>query len=581
MAEARSVRSRGWWLATLLAPQIVIGTWLIVVPDRIAFTASQAAVLLHVALGLVTLPPFLVWLWRHARGRALRSLATDGGRLPSTARHLLTLLALLALGSGLGALWSGEGTFVGALHGAVGIACGAPLALHLFLEQRRAAAAVVAVCVVGVAGGSALLKRVLPGQSLWPEKPRFEFATVPTQSYDAASWCGECHGEIYDEWRHSTHSRAIKLPSVRRDFQRLLTERPRTVVDATLVTATTDPSGICSHCHTPLTFYGDDPTPVLDAGPPVNDGVSCSFCHTARGLRSEGPVLPETWAGANFYRSGPSTVRRYLGQAARSPALHAIGNWLIRWRPEMHRRDYDPPFLRTSEACRGCHGLILSISPFDDWRKSRFSAGGPGRATHCQDCHMARAVTGKPVEEPGRLVGWGARRPQRRSHLFPGGNVRAAEESRDEWMAARERELSRLGVRVAIEDASRDGDHASARVVLKNELVGHRFPNMETTSRYAWVELSALDEAGRALATTPPPPDNGRLEQAVVPVLYQRGNNTNESFHDSTLPSGASATYPMRVDLGAAAGRARRLRAAVYHAFDSQPIAVATVDLPR
>ena len=62
------------------------------------------------------------------------------------------------------------------------------------------------------------------------------------------------------------------------------------------------------------------------------------------------------------------------------------------------------------------------------------------------------------------------------------------------------RALATKGLLVRFAEVRREGTRIHARVVVRNQLIGHLFPAMETSQRIGWVELVALSKTGEVLA---------------------------------------------------------------------------------
>jgi hypothetical protein len=419
------------------------------------------------------------------------------------------------------------------------------------------------------------VKEAVAGEPETPRRPAFALTTRPTRLYDPAAWCGECHAEIFSEWSHSTHGATLRIPIIRQEFERVGRERGARAVDVDLrhLTPAGD-SAACVQCHAPATFHGDDGTPVLTAGPPVSDGVACSFCHTLRGLRSDVPAAgplrrtdgDRDGGQLDQYVSAPETVRRYLGQASGNPLLRRLGNLLIRWRPAMHRHDYHSPFLDGAEVCRGCHGTGETTA-FDDWKASPYNPSDGGPKVLCQDCHMARQMTGAPVVQPGRLVAWGPVRRQRRTHRFLGGNANAVEPLGDPQAVAAERALVAGSVALRLDEAHLEGARVRAHVTVENRHVGHHFPALRSP-REVWIELRALSATGEVLAATPSPAATRSMGSSPPPGAQQ-------AYGVEPIPPHGEGAIAAILDVGDRAPRVARLEARLRQSFDAQPVAVA------
>jgi hypothetical protein len=276
-----------------------------------------------------------------------------------------------------------------------------------------------------------------------------------------------------------------------------------------------------------------------------------------------------------FYVSAPETVRRYLGQGSTNPVVRWVGDYLITWRPEVHRRDYHSPFIDGSLVCKGCHGAATDTpeSPdktYPDWEASDYNASDPNERVECQDCHMAGQITGGKVREPGRLVPWGPVRAQRRSHLFLGGNAAASLRFDSPETAEKQRELGRLTLRLSIEDVVIEDGRVRAQVTLENKSVGHFFPAYESLFRFAFIRLAAIGADGSVIAVSPRP----ETVEAVVPgtpVLYRWVDPKDiRILSDTTIPPHESRTFETWVHLPPDAPAISSVEARLGHNFDPE-----------
>jgi hypothetical protein len=305
---------------------------------------------------------------------------------------------------------------------------------------------------------------------------------------------------------------------------------------------------------------------VLEDTALESQGIACSFCHTLRGL-----------GDTRHYVSAPETVRRYLGQGSSIVALRELGDLLIRWRPEAHRRDYHVPWLDGAAACAGCHR-----ESYEGWLASPYAGHGAREASdepphgpdaddavRCQDCHMAEEPRDARVLEPGRLVPWGATREQRRHHGFRGGNVRTSIVFSDDEGVRVDRGLRPGMITMRVTALRREGGEVHATVVLRNERVGHHFPTGEGgDARNVFLELETLDAHGeRVLMTRAADHDAAKLGPRPgwsVPLVQEpkdaRVPARQERAYDLVLPDGPGVV---------------RVRASVRTDFDPAPLVTA------
>jgi hypothetical protein len=599
----RNPSQAGWGAAFLIGPHLVLGTWLLVVPDRLAFTAAQVVTLAHVGLAVVTFP--LVALWVGVHLLKMRSARARGAGSTSV-KWLLTAALLLAIVTGVIVIWGGDIAQSAPLHAACGVAVGVPLALHFWLSMRRVAAGAVVGLLAVATLGSAAARRWLPQASAEATIPEFEYATRDESLYEPAANCGECHEQDYQDWKRSTHARTLELEAVRESMGRspdlleenlahvgkLISDRERPISSALVF-------GACGSCHAPTSFYGGGKPSLLHPAGLTAEGTSCSFCHTLREVRHDrnmpSPALQAQALSSDdifaimsrvpFYVSAPETVRRYLFQGSSNPLARRIANYLIRWRPEVHSRDYHSPVLDDSRACLACHSLGID-SPdvphmtYFGWEHSPFATGDQKTTVTCQDCHMVRHMTGDPVNESARMVPWGPVRPGARSHLFLGGNVKAGENLGDEGLARQQHDFNARAASVSVSRLQRVDDVLHVTVSVHSERIGHYFPALETQLRYGWVELRALDASGRSLASTPAPKDS--QDYGCASPLIMASVDDPKPDNKRLVGPRASREFVGHITLPPGAV-VDRVVAELHVSVDPSPIATATesVDGPR
>lgn len=599
-----------------LGPHVLMGLWLIAVPDTVSFTTNQLIVLVHVVLGLGTLPVILWFSIRHIR--KTWSALTGPGHA-GTSGKLGSMIAVLgAMISGVWVLWYGEGMPAATVHLWFGAACAVALLLHVTTLSLRQLAKAMTVALLGAAAFAGIVTLLVPAEPWEPFKPAFAYTERPLDLYDSAEWCGSCHKEFFDEWKSSVHGSTFKghevqheqLPFQHKGFFKFGLADAGKIVKGERGEAGKpgEPPAMfatCSHCHSPTLYYGQASEGPFGAPAPISDGVTCSFCHTLRDVRDGGDSLasarkPEAdpthvevdlakaYQIVPFYVSAPETVRRYLGQNSRDPVARWVGDKLINWWPEMHRRDYHSKFLNTSQVCQGCHGFGIDATihgTFIDWRSSRFAKGKAEEVVNCQDCHMAREMTGKPVSEPGRHVDWGPVRPRRTTHLFTGGNAEWSAKYASPAVAEHQRKWNSKSIEVEVISARQGADAVDVTVQVRTPLIAHNFPSMETVLRYAWVEVQALDASGAVVVRTKPWL-GGNFSPALFaeaadpankvpasPLIYRSEGYPHDGSVNTVMPADGKRDFAVRLPTGADTARIVKVAAQVYHSWDKQALA--------
>ena len=310
--------------------------------------------------------------------------------------------------------------------------------------------------------------------------------TIGTQLSDVDS-CATCHAAAAAQWSASAHSFA----SFGNPIYRVNVELARAKLGK-------HDSQHCGGCHDmPLMVDG-----LMAGAVPADDlrahsGVTCSLCHGVKSVTKDGNGS-YVWSRAPIdapVMSDPASIAK-------------------------HRAQVHVPM--GTELCVGCHRGFISpdmdmpvhLTGLDEpgaWRSSAWAGNGMGRIDAvqkqtCIDCHMAREPAGSDeVAAHGGTIA---------SHRFLGGHT---------WMAAMrgdDDQVRRLQAKLqgaaSIDIAGAlvkgawhlpadgapvvPGGHASIDVVIRNLLVGHRFPGGVLDIQDTWVEVELADATGKRLA---------------------------------------------------------------------------------
>ena len=299
---------------------------------------------------------------------------------------------------------------------------------------------------------------------------------APGKMLSDVDTCASCHPDVAAQWATSPHSFAsFGNPIYRFDVELARSDLGR------------HDSQMCGGCHdmplmTDGMMAGEIPAGDLRA----HSGVTCRLCHGVKSVTKDG--------NGSYVWSREPLDAPVLGDAA------SIAR---------HRAQVSVKALGT-ELCVGCHRGFLSpdmdmpvhLTGLDEpgaWRSSAWDGNGLGRvdsvpAKTCIDCHMER--------EPASKDEYGAEHGTIASHRFLGGHT---------WMAAMRGDadhLRRLQARlegVASIDVAEwkpvvPGRRAELDVVVRNLLVGHRFPGGVLDIQDTWIEVEVADAHGRRIA---------------------------------------------------------------------------------
>ena len=310
--------------------------------------------------------------------------------------------------------------------------------------------------------------------------------------------CATCHADAAAQWATSAHSFA----SFGNPIYRVNVELARHDLGDKA-------SQHCGGCHDmPLMVDGlmtnGQAIPAADLR--AHSGVTCQLCHGVKSATKDGNGS-YVWSDAQIEAptmGDAASIARHKAQAG----LKQLG----------------------SELCVSCHrgflsadmGMPVHLSGLDEpgmWRNSAWTGNGMGRVDKvekqtCIDCHMER--------EPASAGEYGAKHGTIASHRFLGGHT---------WMASMRGDSEHLRRLQAKLEGAASIDVAGARieggpvagatwqlpadgaaitpgtridfdVVIRNLLVGHRFPGGVLDIQDAWVEVEVVDHAGKRLASS-------------------------------------------------------------------------------
>jgi tetratricopeptide (TPR) repeat protein len=369
---------------------------------------------------------------------------------------------------------------------------------------------------------------------------------IPSNFFMDSESCGQCHKDIYEQWKSSVHHFA----SFNNQFYRKSIEYMQDV-------GGTRPSKWCAGCHDHAVFFNgrfDRPIREQIDTPEAQAGLGCMSCHAIvhvgssmgnADFRVEYPPLHELASSHNRY-------------------IRALDYFLTYLNPKPHKRTFIKPFMReqSAEFCAACHKVHLDapvnnyrwvrgFNDYDNWQASGVSGMGarsfyyPPKSQACADCHMPMTPSQDPGNRDGKI----------HSHRFPAANtaipyvnqdeaqLRATEEflksgfitvdifavspgtpENDRQVKTRGQDVVQANSTFAVgEEAEQSGpavirdvgriaaplDSAgtkleagtSARVdvVVRTRKIGHFFPGGTVDSFDTWLEFQATDGKGRVI----------------------------------------------------------------------------------
>ncbi len=462
---------------------------------------------------------------------------------------------------------------------AVGLAVLVPFAMRQTQAFRKAFQFSLALLVV-LPLSTALYRKAFPnssahirnpltvpasmeGEGGGPKSPFFPSSArtnvggiIPANFFMDSERCGECHKDIYQQWKSSVHHFA----SFNNQFYRKSIEYMQSVVG-------TQPSKWCAGCHDHAVFFnGRFERPIKEQidTPEAHAGLACTSCHSIVHVDS-------SMGNADFTIEYPPLHEL---ATSRNKYVHALDYFLTFLNPGPHKKSFLKPFMRgeSAEFCAACHKVHLDVpvnkyrwfrgfNDYDNWQASGVSGQGarsfyyPPKSQVCADCHMPLVASRDPGNHGGMV----------HSHRFPAANTAVAYANHDDaqmkatvdflksgfitadifalspvenkgtemkrrtsdtpqamtgFAVGEEAESASTGVIREVGQISAPIDHAgttlapgsTARVdvVVRTRKIGHFFPAGTVDAFDVWLELEGKDADGRLIFWSGRVEDNGK-----------------------------------------------------------------------
>ncbi|MDQ6704709.1 MAG: cytochrome c family protein, partial [Acidobacteriota bacterium] len=246
---------------------------------------------------------------------------------------------------------------------------------------------------------------------------------IPSNFFMDSKACGECHKDIYEQWKSSAHHFA----SFNNQFYRKSIEYMQDAVG-------TKPSKWCAGCHDHAVFFNgrfDRPIKEQVDTPEAQTGLGCMSCHSI--------VHVDSSMGNGGFTIAYPPLHELA--SSKNPVVHATGEFLTYLNPAPHRDSFMKPFMRedSAEFCSTCHKVHLDVpvnnyrwirgfNDYDNWQASGVSGQGarsfyyPPQSKTCGGCHMQLVDSRDPGNHDGQV----------HSHRFPAANMALATVNRDE-----------------------------------------------------------------------------------------------------------------------------------------------------
>ncbi|MGO9257605.1 MAG: tetratricopeptide repeat protein [Bryobacteraceae bacterium] len=381
---------------------------------------------------------------------------------------------------------------------------------------------------------------------------------IPSNFFMDSETCGECHKDIYEQWKSSMHHMA----SFNNQFYRKSIEYMQSVTG-------TRGSKWCAGCHDHAVFFNgrfDRPISEQIDTPEAQAGLGCMSCHAIVHVGS-------TMGNSDFAVEYPPLHEL---ASSHSRPVRAISAFLTYLNPQPHRMTFMKPFMRDPEFCAACHKVHLDVpvnnyrwfrgfNDYDNWQASGVSGQGarsfyyPDKSMACADCHMplvasndagnregkvhshrfAAANTAVPYVDEDREqleatekflrsgfitvdifavspvdavnAATGQTSMMRRSDSVQANSTFAVGEEAEQSVPAMVREVGKLSAPVgAAGTCLEPGSTARVDVVVRTRKIGHFFPAGTVDAFDTWLELQAKDDDGRVLFWSGKVEDGGK-----------------------------------------------------------------------
>ena len=369
-------------------------------------------------------------------------------------------------------------------------------------------------------------------------------AIIPSNFFMDSEACGQCHQDIYRQWKSSMHHFA----SFNNQFYRKSIEYMQDVTG-------TRSSKWCAGCHDHAVFFNgrfDRPIREQIDTPEAQAGLGCMSCHSIAHVGS-------TMGNADFTVEYPPLHEL---ASSHNPYIRAADSFLTYLNPQPHRQTFLKPFMRQAEFCSACHKVHLDVpvnqyrwlrgfNDYDNWQASGVSGQGarsfyyPDKTSACADCHMPLVDSHDPGNRDGKVhshrfaaantavayvnndqeqlaqverflksgfitvdifavspvdASAGQTQMVRRGDAVRSNSTFAVGEEADTGTGGVIREVGKIAAPVDAAGAALEpGSTARVDVVVRTRKIGHFFPAGTVDAFDVWLELQARDAGGRVI----------------------------------------------------------------------------------
>ena len=411
---------------------------------------------------------------------------------------------------------------------------------------------------------------------------------IPTDFFLTSKTCATkgCHPDIFRQWDESAHH----FSSFNNQWYR------KSIVYMQDVNGIQS-SKWCGGCHDPAILLNgimDRPIKENLHTPAAQAGLACTACHSIERVK-------DTMGNSGYTIKYPPL---HDIASSNNRFIRSLHNYLIRLDPEPHRKSFLKPFHRdnTAEFCSTCHKVHLDFpvnnykwvrgfDDYDQWQKSGVSHQGalafyyPEKAKKCTDCHMPLVDS----KDAGNING------KVHSHRFPAANtalpyVNQHEEQLQAVIDFLQNDVITLDLFANGSPIPKNGTEIARdespliEVVVRTRGVGHQFPAGTIDAFDIWLEVKATDENGKIVfwnGRIAAPDGNGPVDPKAHfyrgYMLDAHGNLINKRnawamrtvLYSRTIPPGAADTVRYRFEIPPDCGNILSLEAKLnYRKFN-------------
>lgn len=317
-----------------------------------------------------------------------------------------------------------------------------------------------------------------------------------------------CHTNVGHEWEANAHRYAAMDPAF------------RVVQHAMAVEKGPVSTRYCGGCHDPISLLSgsknlDDTKLTNPLG--LDEGVSCVSCHSMTKVDVKGN------AQYQITKRVP-----YMYELKEGKTAKFLSDFIIRAYPKNHVSTFSKTILKTPEFCGSCHkqfidkqvngvGTVQLQNQYDSWRKSHWNHPGEALKTiECRECHMPLDSTFDPANGDLKDYNRTLTDNKHRSHRFLGGNQlmpvllklpdgKKQVELIEKWLKG-EMEIPEiknkwhngavLPIQLGTPETVTAGQEVVLDVTITNNKSGHHFPTGPLDLIQAWVEITVKDGNG-------------------------------------------------------------------------------------